>query len=81
MATTEKPDECDSCSFTTQELTIVEAPYADNPTAWFCNVCYGSLAGNAYLYPSQYDQGAVLRHVALCTNMVLQKLDQMKSGA
>lgn len=44
--------------------------------AWFCEVCAHTYCGNAYWYPNQYDL-EMMRHVALCTNLIL---DEIRAG-
>ena len=43
--------------------------------AWFCKVCAHTYCGNAYWYPSLYDQ-EMMRHVALCTNLILDEINK-----
>lgn len=69
--------QCSCCGFDTQNLHIYE-DLAEGPTACRvkkftqCDVCYSTFAGNSERYPSQYPNGEVLRHIAYCTNLILQ---------
>ncbi len=74
MSAPDKPEECPSCSFKTTELKRY-----DGDRVWLCDVCAGSLAGNAHLYPRQYEStSTILKTMALMTNMLLAEI---KKGA
>ena len=47
--------------------------------AWFCKVCAHTYCGNAYWYPSQYDQ-KMMSHVALCTNLILDEIRNLPAS-
>ena len=75
MSHTEKSEECDSCGWETDALTECSAwartrghgpntPDEQKQWGWMCEVCRHTMAGNAYCYPDQYSDSAVLRTVA-----------------
>lgn len=82
---TDKPDECESCLWETKDLTETDA-YARTPGhgpftpddqkewAWLCNVCRSTLAGNAHLYPRQYEHADVMSVVAWGINRILAEI-------
>ncbi len=73
---TTQPDECESCSWPTEKLNEAHGGLDRSDKVWMCDVCYSTLVGNAYLYPNQYrDSAVILRTIAVCTNMVLAKLE------
>jgi hypothetical protein len=67
--------------FTTADLTEIDA-YARTPGhgpltpddqkewAWLCQVCRSTLAGNAYLYPGQYQNQPLFALVAWGINHI-----------
>lgn len=91
-----KPDPedsyCDCCQFQTTELTLVDAyartfghgpftPEQDKEYAWMCDVCHSTLAGNAYLYPRQYEYEVYLISATInwgSTNAILAKIEQLR---
>ena len=83
-----KSEECDSCGWPTEELTEVDAyartkghgpftPDDQKEWAWLCEVCRSSYAGNAYLYPRNYDDDIVLRTIAWQTNAILDAIAKL----
>jgi hypothetical protein len=85
LSYTVKPDECDACGWPTSYLTECDA-YARNPDhgpftpeeekerAWLCEVCRSTYAGNAYMYPRQYDNRQVLSTIAWGINRVVDEV-------
>ena len=74
-----QPEECESCNWTTTELTKTDAyartrghgpmtPNEDKIWGWLCHVCRSTYAGNAYCYPDQYENQTVLSMIAWQTN-------------
>lgn len=87
---TEKPEECESCMWSTDELEEVDA-YARTPGhgpftlenekqwGWLCNVCRSTMAGNAYLYPnSEHYDTPTLQTVAWGINAILDEIVRLR---
>jgi len=69
---------CDFCD------SGVEVEFADfsppkDRTAYLCIVCRSTHAGNAYVFPEQYQGKDVIRVVAECTNLILGAIKQRES--
>jgi ribosomal protein L37AE/L43A len=79
MGHVEKPEDCNNCGWETDELKECDA-YArvqgdDEKTwAWLCDICRNTYAGNAYLYPRQYENRDVLAMLAWGINRVLAEI-------
>lgn len=77
--------ECDSCNWKTDDLTKVDAyarlqgagpftPDDEKPWGWLCEVCQSTYAGNAWLYPRQYDNEPLFATVAWGINRILAEI-------
>lgn len=87
----EKSEECDYCSFFTDELEEIRAyarldgagPFTPDdkiPWVWLCRVCRGTLVTNSFLYPRNYEGylqiiGQSMNHN---TNLILQAIKERK---
>lgn len=74
----EKPETCDSCDYETKKLKWYESPGSQNVEAWLCEVCAGTLAGNAYHNPRQYDNAPIMKQISYCTNLILDAIKTSK---
>ena len=80
-----KPEECECCLHETSDLTEYVnrgsrdvpfgAPEDEQEWVWFCDVCAGTVAGNAHMYPDRYPNRHVLIMIAACTNKVLDAIE------
>lgn len=70
MAKKFKVDACDSCRFETK-VQLYEGPKKEK---WLCGLCAGSLAGNAYEYPEQYECADLYGVVCHVGNAILKAL-------
>jgi hypothetical protein len=72
-----KPEECDSCHFQTDDLKmyhdrIAGLRHPEKADGWLCELCASTLAGNAWRWPEQYgDSGNTMRTVCYVGNVVL----------
>jgi hypothetical protein len=80
-----KPDECDACSWVTDNLTEMDAyartlghgpftPDNEKEWAWLCSVCMSTASGTAHLYPRHRDDAEVLSMLAWGINAILDAL-------
>lgn len=80
----EKPDECQSCEFETEALTFWPNPgYGISKPVWLCQICSGSEAGHAVMYPtldSSRANAVVLRQIAYVGNVLLEAIRANKSS-
>lgn len=67
---------CVSCGFDPSELheARIEFSKKPKPPVFLCTLCYSTHAGNATLYPDQYPEGKVLRHMCYLANVILAEL-------
>lgn len=86
----EKPDECDCCQFETSDLT--DYGYArdgrdgramspeDMGHKWLCDLCAGTMAGNAYEHPRSFEPGTfvVLKTICYVGNAILRAIRESK---
>jgi predicted Zn-ribbon and HTH transcriptional regulator len=79
-AETEKPEECESCGYETERLTLYDSHNGDNPLAWLCEVCASTYAGNAYHYPRQYENRHIMQQISYCTNLILDTMGRANTG-
>lgn len=67
--------ECSFCGASGEHFPLIDyagrAEHEDRQKATFCELCYDSHAGNAWLYPSQHDRPPTLREVMRHINEVL----------
>lgn len=76
----EKPEECHSCDYLTEDLDIYDrGPGADSEEPmWLCALCASTRAGNAYQYPRQYPNEDVLRTICYVGNVILDQLKEQQ---
>ena len=66
--------ECEFCGSETYETFTVKNDYAEKKTAGeLCEVCASTWAGNAFLFPSQYDT-KIFKQLSQIANFMLKKL-------
>lgn len=72
----EKPEECDACSFETDNLNYYEhgAGYPKGAGQWLCEVCWQTKSGNANRAPHAYHDPDALHMIAYCTNLILSEI-------
>lgn len=75
--------ECDNCGAKARTYIIDKAPgqrdFKEPPR--LCEVCYSTIAGSFFLYPSSNRSGEsadVVLMLAQCTNMILKKIEESK---
>lgn len=68
----ENPGECESCHYETPALTYC----ADRilRSIWLCDLCAGTLAGNAAKNPVAYPHADVLRTICYVGNVILAEI-------
>lgn len=79
----EKPEECCSCGFKTEELEEYGPTAFQKParTKWMCLLCASTMAGNAYDYPDQYRENAdVLKTICFVGNTILRAIGEVALG-
>lgn len=78
----EKPEECCSCRFQTEELTEYDPPFmSKRTTKWLCRLCASTMAGNAYDYPDQYrGQTDIMQTVCFVGNTILRAIGEVALG-
>jgi ribosomal protein L37AE/L43A len=68
-----QPEECQSCGYETHLK-----PYENGmprQTYWLCELCAGTLAGNAVAYPGQYGEaGTVMKTICYVGNAILEAI-------
>jgi hypothetical protein len=80
-----KPEECQSCHYTTEALELYSNTF-ETPGVlkdlWLCELCAGSLAGNAARYFRIYDDD--LRMITGCimnaANRILAEIRKVNNG-
>jgi ribosomal protein L37AE/L43A len=74
--TPENPGECESCHYETPALTYS----ADRilRSIWLCDLCAGTLAGNAAKNPVAYPHADVLRTICYVGNVILAEIRRQK---
>jgi len=87
----DNPGECESCGFETRNLKayrndrymFTREPPADACThKWLCDLCAGTMAGNAIEYPEQYSdyhENQVVQAICYVGNMILAALEKRKN--
>lgn len=79
-----QPPECESCNWETPDLTKTDAyarvrghgpftPNEDKTWGWLCNVCRATPAGNAWLYPGNYENQPLFATVAWGINFLAER--------
>jgi ribosomal protein L37AE/L43A len=71
-------DCCDSCGYKTRHLHVATQALKRNDRVWLCDLCFSTYAGNATLYPAQYENGNVLRHICFVSNAILDAIREKK---
>lgn len=72
--------ECDGCRFPGLPLET----YTSSPMSRFegpkhlCKLCASTFIGNSVDYPEQYDDKDTMQLVGYCTNLILQRLNQIE---
>ncbi len=76
---------CSFCQFEGAKTKIykmttefVKGSMADQDPIEFCDICAGSMAGNAYCYPSQYPNIEVMKMISTVGNMIMAKIDKLE---
>lgn len=76
-----QPDSCESCGWETEHLVKTDAfarirghgPFTPNEEkvwGWLCQVCRSTFAGNAWLFPRQYENQPLFALVAWGINFL-----------
>ncbi len=77
----ERPDECESCGYETDlKAYSMCRSLPKSEYKWLCNLCAGTMAGNAYEYPEQYENVPLFQTVCYVGNAILDavKAQQVK---
>ena len=74
----ENPEECYACGYETDRVKPYDRQNFDckGETMWLCELCAGSLGGNAFDWPAQYDQ-PLFRTICYVANVIL---DEVREG-
>ncbi|HXN71609.1 MAG TPA: hypothetical protein VN861_03540 [Candidatus Acidoferrales bacterium] len=80
-----KPDECESCHYDTDALTMYDHGMESNGVhkeLWLCELCASSLAGNAARYYSLYsgDVRMITGCIMNAANHILAELRKRAGG-
>lgn len=69
----EKPEECHSCGFKTEDLTEYDpSAFAKaRRSHWLCLLCASTCTGNAVSYPEQYPEKRTLEVICFVGNTIL----------
>ena len=74
MSTLEAKSECcDSCNYETKELEFYPFNMREDGS-WLCELCAGTLAGNALEYPEQFRDRRILQTICYVGNVILAKI-------
>lgn len=69
---------CDFCGYETKELETIEAPVTGNKGN-VCKICFSTSAGNALIYPNQYDNKEVMKQISFVGNMILDEIKKLNT--
>lgn len=67
---------CDFCGYETTELEFIEAPFTGN-NGHVCKLCFSTFAGNALIYPNQYDNKEVMMQISFVGNTILAEIKKL----
>ena len=77
---TDRPTECDSCGF--EGVPLNRFDYSFGPlmgeVRWLCDVCSSTYVGRVDEFPRQYENIPLYKSLAIATNMILQRIDEME---
>ncbi len=73
--------ECDGCGYEKEKagLTKVIEDHAEKGSTrigWLCKLCYETIAGNAYFFPSQYPNQEILRQINYVGNAIFDAIKE-----
>lgn len=72
----EKPEECSSCGYKTEQLEYYDAPGGIG--GWLCKVCASTYAGSAFSYPRLYQNIEIMQQISFTTNMILDAIEELR---
>lgn len=76
---TDRPEECESCGYETTAIKAYPNTRGlpqEETWKWLCNLCAGTVAGNAYEYPEQYDDASTLQTICYVGNAILDAINK-----